>query len=112
MASDNEVVLLHYGRGKLIVNLCYSLANLAASAIGWKSKENCLGRLFIRPGQSCESFFINATKFSSSSKKSVDLLEISSLSSVPLYKTFRKIGTKFSSSSKRWAELQELSSLN
>ena len=59
--------------------------------------------------QGCESSFSNATKFSSSSKNSVELLEFSS---VPLYENFRKIGTKFSSSSKKWAELQELSSLN
>ena len=62
--------------------------------------------------QGCESSFSNGTKFSSSSKNSVELLEFSSLSSVPLYENFRKIGTKFSSSSKKWAELQELSSLN
>ena len=62
--------------------------------------------------QGCESSFLNGTKFSSSSEKSVELLELSSLSSVPLYKNFRKIGTKFSSGSKKWVELQELSLLN
>ena len=62
--------------------------------------------------QGCESSFFNGTKFSSSSEQSVELLELSSLSPVPLYKKFGKSGTKFSSSSKKWAELQELSSLN
>ena len=63
-------------------------------------------RLYMIPGsvtygQGCESSFLNGTNFSSSSKKAVELLELSLLSSVPLYKNFRKTGTKFSSSSKK-----------
>ena len=52
----------------------------------WKSVVD-----FFLLRQGCESSFLNGTKFSSSSKKSAELLELSSLSSVPLYKTFRKI---------------------
>ena len=46
--------------------------------------------------QGCESSFSNGTKFSSGSKKSVEMMELSSLSSVPLYKKFITIVTKFS----------------
>ena len=41
-------------------------------------------RLIWRLGKVVKKFFSNGTKFSSSSKKSVELLELSSLSSIPL----------------------------